>query len=156
MPIIKTVNEDIFKDPEIKFIAHGVNCSGKFNAGFARQVRLNFPHVYNSYDGYMKDWIWGEGNSPESMIGRVQVVSGSITFYNIFTQRYYGRNKNERYVSYDAIDDSFKALNRVHKYDYPIGIPKIGSGLGGGNWNVIKEIINHRTPNIDIILYSLD
>jgi len=36
-----------------------------------------------------------------------------------------------------------------------IGIPKIGSGLGGGDWDIIENIVNKVFVDTDIYVYIL-
>ena len=37
-----------------------------------------------------------------------------------------------------------------------LAIPRIGSGLGGGSWPIIEEIINGVTPDIDVVVYDYE
>lgn len=34
-------------------------------------------------------------------------------------------------------------------------MPKIGAGLGGGNWEVIEAIINHRLKDHNVTVWEL-
>ena len=43
-------------------------------------------------------------------------------------------------VSYDAIRDVMFKINETF-FGKRIGIPMIGAGLAGGDWNIIKNII---------------
>ena len=47
-----------------------------------------------------------------------------------------------------------KWIAENHK-DKKIGMPKIGAGLGGGDWNIIKEIIEEELNGIDVTIVSL-
>ena len=75
-----------------------------------------------------------------------------------------------KYVSYDAIDEAMLNLDyvltiyseipfvgNVNKFlSKDISMPKIGAGLGGGNWNVIEAIINHRLSNHNVTVWELE
>jgi len=37
----------------------------------------------------------------------------------------------------------------------PINMPKIGCGLGGGDWNVVSEIINRTIRSVPVFVYEL-
>jgi O-acetyl-ADP-ribose deacetylase (regulator of RNase III) len=51
---------------------------------------------------------------------------------------------------------SFQILNKVaEEGSYTIHIPRIGAGLGGGDWGVIETIINHRCKNVNVIVWDL-
>lgn len=83
-------------------------------------------------------------------------VSDDLLIANCITQQFYG-NDGKKYVSYDAIDDIFKEINYLCNIERSVYVhfPKIGADLGGGNWNVIKEIIDHRLVNAEKHLYIL-
>ena len=46
------------KDPNV-FIAHGCNCRGVMGSGFALQVKMMYPKVYERYlDAYEKERLF--------------------------------------------------------------------------------------------------
>jgi O-acetyl-ADP-ribose deacetylase (regulator of RNase III) len=62
---------------------------------------------------------------------------------NAYTQYMYGRNHadgDKSPVDYAAIEMCMKKINHLFK-GKRIGLPKIGSGLAGGDWNRIEKII---------------
>ena len=146
MPIVEYVDGDLLESDH-RYIAHGVNCQGVMGSGIAKQIKEKYPKVYEKYT--MK----------EPKLGYVQWVEcKNRTIINLFTQEYYGRDM--RFVSYDAIDIAFARLNDQFSALYLndchiLGIPKIGAGLGGGNWKIIETIINERTSDIPIVVYSI-
>lgn len=134
-------------------VAHGVNCRGVMGAGVAARFAKEYP---KSYKAYVKAC---DRFPPELLLGKVQCIEEEDGTYgvNLFTQRDYGR-KQIRYVSYDAIDDCFVELDRKVRRLHPeyIAMPAIGSGLGGGSWLVIKQIIESvMDPLTEIRVYSL-
>lgn len=149
MPIIKKVTGDItiFNGN----IAHGCNSHGVMGAGVALALRNKFPQIFREYKDYC-DRYWGDS------VGHIVSVpiSASTTIHNCIVQRDFG-SRGIKYVSYDAIDTCFKKLNDIYKYsECPnLAIPKIGAGLGGGNWFIIENIINTVTPDINIELWEL-
>jgi len=61
---------------------------------------------------------------------------------NLYTQATIGQPGNN--VDYEGLERGLYALKIIFEaYDHKpkIGIPKIGAGLGGGDWNRIKAII---------------
>jgi len=63
---------------------------------------------------------------------------------NAYTQYLYGRNHadgDKSPVDYAAIEMCMKKINHLFKGKH-IGLPKIGAGLAGGDWNRIENIIN--------------
>jgi len=151
--MIVTRQGDIFKalkKGEIDSIAHGCNCSNGFGSGMAAQVAKQYPEVKKEYhEAYAKDLC---------KLGWVQLVPvDDGMFMNCMTQQKYGGAGNDAcYIDYEAIRTCMKALY-VHAQHSKIGIPKIGAGLGGGNWNLIKGIISsvfHDDTELYLYLYD--
>lgn len=46
-------------------------------------------------------------------------------------------------------------MSQVCRRDEKIGLPKIGAGLGGGDWAVIEEIINNVFDGYDVTVYEI-
>jgi O-acetyl-ADP-ribose deacetylase (regulator of RNase III) len=71
---------------------------------------------------------------------------------NCYTQFNYGSNHADgdaKPVDYDAIKMVMRKLN--HKFKgLRIGMPKIGAGLAGGDWNKIKAIIQKEIVDCDV------
>ena len=68
-------------------------------------------------------------------------------------QIYYGYD-GRKLVSYDAIYDIFQSLSK--KFN-EIAIPKIGCGLAGGNWEIVKRIIEDAVGDkCHVKVYYLD
>jgi O-acetyl-ADP-ribose deacetylase (regulator of RNase III) len=142
-------------------IAHGVNCQGKMASGVAKAIRDKYPEVFIDYIVCLEDCI--SHSLLEPPLGEVvtsNVIDGDSNrlIFHIFTQEFYG-NDGKKYVDYGAIRKGFKECNStLGKHDYGtvvLGIPKIGAGLGGGDWNIIEQIINDATPNLEIWVYEL-
>ena len=159
--IINEVDGDLiklFKQNEFDAIAHGCNCFSTMGSGIAKTIKDEFPEVYIADKLYLNHLR--EKNIPNLKLGNYsQFRSEYGIIYNLYTQFTYGTNK--RQVSYDAIANVFSKLNVSNdilngKQDYKIflGIPKIGAGLGGGNWNIISKIIHEVTTNINIIVVN--
>lgn len=132
----------------LPFIAHGCNAMGKMGAGVAKQIAHTYPYAYKAYINaklYVGDVIFAYGNYNEPVIA------------NCITQKYYGTY--QRQVNYTAIESCFKILKEyMDKHNiHELGIPKIGAGLGGGDWVVISNIINTILENntYDVYVYEL-
>lgn len=138
-------------DTPFQFIAHQCNAKGVMGGGLALQIRNKYPKVYNEY----RKWI--EDNSfftREEWLGNylsVRTNDGHVIL-NLIGQYDYGRDK--RYTDYDALEKAFiTAINDI-RHDYGgedtdllqivIAIPYgIGCGLAGGDWNVVREILEN-------------
>lgn len=140
------------------YILHGVNCQGVMGAGIAKVIAQKWPIVYDDYKSYcgfsLKDCNLLLGKYLKTQIDEETAV------INLFTQIRYGTVSGEKYVHYDALDKSLRDFSNKERLsmsgNIKVNFPKIGAGLGGGNWNVLKEIIDHRIPdNVEKILYVL-
>lgn len=145
---IRTAKGDITKITFDAMIVHGVNCKGVMGSGVAKALRDKYPEVFTSYRDYYESFIDDKLSDPRDLLGNVNYVQldMDLTVANAFTQFDYGRD-GRKYVSYDSVFDAFTDVNQSLHELWDIGrgqdlyFPKIGAGLGGGNWNVIKTII---------------
>lgn len=131
-------------DIDTGIICHGVNCMGVMGSGVAKQIRNTYPLAYNEYVKFCRK------REPHDLLGCYQLVKVTDTLHisNMFTQLLYG-NDGIRYVHYDEVANSFEALCKTLQFDGYTGtiyFPKIGAGLGGGNWNIIEKILDETIP----------
>lgn len=132
-------------------VAHGCNAQGVMGSGIALTIKNEYPSVFKSYrDLYVSQEC-------QLHLGQAQrvKVDENLTIYNLITQNNFGSPKyRTRWVSYDAIDVSFRAMF-LDILDNDIGnqhvtIPLIGAGLGGGDWNIISTIIKTAASELKI------
>lgn len=123
-------------------IVHGCNAQGVMGSGVAKAVKDKYPGAYmyykqavNNSDAELGDVIWYQANE-------------HLVIANAITQEYYGRD-GKRYANYAAIARGFRLVfMRWGRFDYEaVYFPKIGAGLGGGDWNIIEQIINDTDPH---------
>lgn len=136
---------------DVDVIAHQVNCQGEMGSGLAKQVREKFPVVYKRY---LENYKNNKGNQ----LGSCEIISVSPrrSVANLYGQDDYGRNG--KYTDYEAIRESLESLNQ-QTLGKKIGLPYLlGCGLGGGDWNIVLEIIEHvfadRLHDIVIVQYN--
>lgn len=137
-------------------IVHGCNCHHKMNSGIARTIREVFPEAYEAdcaqtiKSDRSKLGSYSHANIQyEYKRGDGEIMHDMLTIINAYTQFDYGTDKMN--VDYDAIRKVFTKINEDYA-DMNIGIPMIGAGLAGGDWNIISSIINKVTPKLDIHL----
>lgn len=122
-----------------KLIAHVVpNTPAQWGGrGFAHQVKKQFPNVWNQYklETVAADRI--------PALGQVYIGAhrNGISFAHMVAQKGYGAIKGQR-LSYAAFA---ACLSQVREKALEIGasvhMPRVGTGHGGANWEVIKELI---------------
>jgi O-acetyl-ADP-ribose deacetylase (regulator of RNase III) len=143
--MLTLVNGNLF-DTKLPYIMHGCNDQGVMGSGVALIIRNKFPTAYYAYLQRHATQRWKPGE--------YQIVScGSHKIINAITQHRYGRD-GAKYASYDAIDSIMKALNKELNGS-SIAMPKIGSTLGGGDWEIIQRIIERNSSNLNIVVYYL-
>lgn len=150
---IKLITGDLFTT-KTDIIVHGVNCKGVMGSGVAKQIKERFPSAYADYMHKYKNDGWNLGDTQYS---RTECDQPRF-IVNCATQYNYGKD-NEQYVNYEALSYSLANVIRfAAREKYSIAMPKIGAGLGGGNWNIILNIIYKLSlaySNVNIEIYSL-
>ena len=81
-----------------------------------------------------------------------------LEFYvvNAYTQYRYGVNHKDgvsKPVDYEAITMVMRKMNVVFK-GLKIGLPKIGAGLAGGDWNRIRNIIQTELKDCQVVVVN--
>lgn len=128
---------------EIDVGVHGCNCKHIMGGGLAKTVKEFLP------DMYKKDC-----ESP-NFGGDIKYVSYNIHdkvsyFVNAYTQEDLGVNHNEDRLLF--IETCFDKINETFK-NKVIGVPWIGAGLAGGNWSIIKPIIEKSLKDVKEIIF---
>lgn len=119
-------------------IVHGCNEEGKMGKGVALSIRKKYESVYYYLMLKATDGL---------CIGNVQYVrvDHNLRIVNAIIQRAYGDVHHKRYVDYEAVYACFlKIFNRAKiEKVFTISIPKIGAGLGGGDFGKVLDKIKN-------------
>jgi O-acetyl-ADP-ribose deacetylase (regulator of RNase III) len=126
---------------------HGVNTEGLMGAGIAVLFKKAYPEMYSVYKALCKlgrlqpgeTWVW---------------EAHDRTIYNIASQDKPGANARLEWFE--------RGLTQTLKHAQEnnvvvIAMPRIGCGIGGLDWEDVRDIIEHyaeRTP-VDIEVWSL-
>lgn len=130
------VNKGNLLDVTSGIILHGCNAKSVMGSGVALAIKQKYPQVYGDY---MQEQLYLGKIIRTWVDEELMIISG-------ITQENYGRD-GKRYVNYTAIVSVFtKALSKASAYDYALHFPLIGAGLGGGDWNIIEQLINDCDP----------
>lgn len=132
---IKEIKGNILQKPmaEKTVILHGCNCFHTMGAGVARHLANRFPTIRQAD----KTTIYGDQNKLGSYSWAI--INDNLHILNCYTQYRYGRK--DVFVQYPAVE---KVLYQVaHNYDtsWEIRMPHIGCGNAGGNWEVVRKIV---------------
>lgn len=141
---------------EKRIILHIVNNKGGFGKGFALSVGNKYPIVSNRY----KDWYRGSilKSDTNFKLGNIQSVkiSSDLTIINMLCQNgYASKLGNGIPLSYHALKLCLEKVQFRNKDKIQIWMPKIGSGLAGGNWNTIEKMIESTLINTNVTVFEL-
>jgi hypothetical protein len=162
----KTLNKNIL-EVTVGLICHQTNCFGAFG-GLAGAIGAKWPIVKKEYS----DTIL-QNNERWKLLGEYQTVEvgHNLRVLNIFSQYDYGLDG--RKTEYSAVKTAFKKIANnnfmgddreladtfMGPEEFPnqltdVYIPfQYGSGLGGGNWAIILEIIEEAFDKSDKNVY---
>jgi len=123
-------------------ILHQVNYQSHMGGGIAKQLSSKYQNLLPEYCNFIKDMKNEFGNSWRTMImGQVfyTSVDQDLVVGNCFSQ--VEEPIRGSITSYDAMIRCFDNVREVFPQDkvyVPFGM---GCGIAGGNWNIVKEII---------------
>lgn len=140
-------------DVQAGHIVHGCNAQGVMGSGVALAVKNKYPGAYKSYRRQYDEHglVLGNVYSFEA--------TPTLVIWNAITQEGFGQPT--RNCSYDAIENCFRLIDQSITGGWhdnvvdELHIPLIGAGLGGGNWEIIREIIE-QTVTVPTTLWVLN
>ena len=140
----KEVDGDLLKlakEGHFDFIVHGCNCFCTMQAGIAKSIKEQYPSAYLTDLRTEKGDIKKLGNYSETKI------NGSFTILNCYTQFHY--DAKAKPFDYEAFTLCMRKINYEFAFN-KIGLPLIGAGLAGGDWERIKSIIQKELKDMDV------
>lgn len=157
---ITEIKGDVLK-VKADLICHQVNCLGIMGNGLAKQVREQYPNVYEDYKS-----LCDHTRDKHDLLGQVQFLylNTDSDIANVFGQ--YAISNSEQQTDYDALKKAFG--EKVHAYIESvqgggvfkmdnIAIPKyFGCGLGKGDWDTVLGIITAALEDLDINLMIVE
>lgn len=145
---------DALEFGEVDAIGHQANCFNTMNSGVAKALRNRWPEVYQADCQTIKG---DRSKLGDLTLATVKVDGGHGLVYNLYGQYNYGYDA-KGYTNYEALrgalmnmrDDLLTGVGLTH-----VGFPKIGAGLGGGDWDTIAEIIDQVFKDFTVRIYVL-
>ncbi len=150
-------------------ITHGCNCLSNMGAGIAPQMAKAF-----GVDKFQME-LWGPTIGKLGCIDYETFVIGQnaiwsledadnklgepeLAVVNSYTQYRYGKNHTDgvsKPLDYEALTLCMRKINTTFSGKH-IGLPKIGAGLAGGDWNRIKKIIQTELKDmkVSVVIYK--
>lgn len=161
MSKITYVKGDLFcnipKQKRTIVIPHICNTIGAWGSGFVLPLAEAYPNAKQCY--------LNEHNRNDLKLGEIQIVksiNSNVYIVNMIAQdgissRSTGDRSrvNAKPIRYAALCQCLKQVNSFF-FDADVYAPKFGSGLAGGNWDFIEELIDEILVDVkDIYIFSL-
>lgn len=130
----------------IKIIVHVCNNVGKWGAGFVLALSKKWSEPEKEYR-----------SKPTHSLGDIQIVpvDNNILVINMIAQHDVRSYDNPKPIKYPYLTECLKQVNAFAKQiNGTIHMPRIGSGLAGGDWNVIEKIIEE-SIEVPVTVYDL-
>lgn len=139
-------------DAEELVIAHGCNCQGVMGSGVAKAIREKWPVAYEVYRKHY------DVNGLELGDYVAAKVDHNKYVVNLLTQANFG--VGQRHVNYSALAKSVIHMVENFVEISKFALPKIGAGLGGGDWALIETLLKdiekmYEIHNIEFVVYEL-
>ena len=151
---------------EFDVIVHGVNCFCTQKSGLAPQMVKAFgTDKFSKEQPLLKGDINKlgdieykyydlENNKAIPIPIFVYQSKYDLTVINAYTQFNYGKNHSDgvdKPLDYEALTLCMRKINRIFA-GKKIGMPKIGCGLAGGDWNTVEKIIKTELKNCNVTI----
>lgn len=131
---------------EFDVIAHGCNCHKRMASGIAFQIANTYPKAEEV------DTL--DERLPMARLGDMSITDQyHFDIANLYTQFRPGKDLN-----YAALKLCLHKLGVIYK-DQKVGIPLIGCGIAGGEWDIVRELAKESLKKCDttvVIFNELD
>lgn len=152
---------ELAKIGKFDVVAHGVNCFCTMGAGIAPKMAAAFG--CDTFPMEVSN-LRGDINKLGTLDYRTVRITKSwgtnlpLTVVNAYTQYNYGKNHidgDDSPIDYEALTLCLRKLNKTFSGKW-IGLPQIGCGLAGGDWKIVKEIIQKelRACHVIVVIYD--
>lgn len=146
------------------FVPHVCNNVDAFGAGFAGQVAEKFPSVKADYHMLGRKFLQNNmGYAQILKVNEEPKYRHKLYFVNMIAQNGLIGPKNPRPLNYFGLVKSMNLLSNfiVNNTGFSNGqekieihCPKFGSGLAGGNWNFISDLIEDIWGKFFVTVYN--
>lgn len=163
---IITVDGDLIKLAKLgnfDAVAHGCNCFNRMKSGIAVEMMNEFgcdtfPMELTGAGDYNKlgqiDFHSTAMNENQYKARTQKSFKSHMYVINAYTQYNYGKDKYgnvRKNVIYPALQMCMMKIDYYFK-DMVVGIPKIGAGLAGGDWDIIFKIIKENMTKVKALI----
>lgn len=131
-----------------KMIVHIVNNCGVWGAGFVMVLSKKWAEPERAYRGHASyaggdvDYVHAYSNGTKDVVVANMVAQDGVGGF-------------DRKVNYEWLARCLEDVaDNAKRFNYSVHMPKIGCGLGGGSWDIVKAIIKHELRDVDVTVYE--
>ena len=137
-----------------RVVAHIVNDgAARWGGGFALEVAKAWSFIQEDF----QDWVLqDQRNLSLGNVHRAE-IDDDLSIVHMVAQRGYGRSDKPR-IRYAALRDSLVQLREIAASEgASVHMPLIGTGQAGGNWNLIRDLIDEHLVRrgVPVFIYLL-
>lgn len=139
--------------PAPQIIAHICNDVGGWGAGFVLAISQRWSDPEDQYQRWYDDRSMNDFG-----LGAVQFVpvTTEITVANMIGQRDITSSADGPPIRYKAVEAALGVVaTRARELGASVHMPRIGSGLAGGDWTIIERIVEQALAGVDVTVYDL-
>ena len=140
------------------FIIHGCNAQGVMGSGFAKQLKETYPDAYAAYKQQYNTSGLTLGDIVAVQVSDELVILNAVT-QDVFFGHPGAKEEQHRFTDYEAMAVVMEKANDLAKkrpsIEPVLHFPLIGAYRGGGDWEIIKTIIERSAPNLEQNLWVL-
>lgn len=155
------------QEPGPKLLVHICNTVGRWGAGFVLSISKRWSEPEIQYRNWFRGNYGFRGNYDDKMVttsgsfalGEIQIVkvSDDLAVVNMIAQESvcnFGASLIPP-IRYEALRTCLGQVAAHAKYsNASVHMPKIGTGLAGGDWAVIEPIIQEQLRDIPVFVYE--
>jgi O-acetyl-ADP-ribose deacetylase (regulator of RNase III) len=138
-------------------VAHVVNDRGGWGKGFVLALSKRWPQAEKDYRAWAKSERRGGASSTPFQLGEILIskVETNVSVAHLLAQCGYIGPDNPTPLSYEALTQCLRKLAGISALqNASIHMPRIGAGLGGGDWPRIKRIIQEELGSLPVYIYN--
>jgi O-acetyl-ADP-ribose deacetylase (regulator of RNase III) len=140
------VKGDLFATEGLHSFAHGCNCVGAMDSGIAAAFKKRWPRMFEEYRLRCEDGRF--------RLGDVFVWSeGDVVVYNLAIQEHWKKRPKLAALT-RALEKMIELAS--HAGVERIGLPRIGTGVGGLDWARVRKVLTETGEGTTISLEVFD
>lgn len=145
---------DAFINNEINVLIHQANCFNTMGSGVAKEIKARLPEMFQADCETIKGHVEKLGSYSCAIF---EGDDGELKYgFNLYSQYRYGVEK--QHTNYDKMKKGLTSIKNyldlsIGKTKKKVGIPKLGCGLGGGDWSVVSDIVSEIFVEQDYEIY---